>query len=567
MRKYTGLMAVVFVLLGAGFLFTMNSFNNTSGRGGGQTVLEVDGQSLDNGDYDRMSYRTLQLCDEIGLGLYSNLLLVPDHRQLSGALQNYNYFRVSYHQRFGRGLQRSDFNRFLAKRLILQNAMEEFGIYADDAEVFDAIQKLPAFTTREGKFNAEAFNTFKEKRLGKLGLTQKELYQVVRENLCLTKLVQIIGGGLQPPRSAAQASVDAQNQIITLAKVEFKKENFTAAQKPTEEEVKAYWEETKDNYTTDERRRISYVLLNLPPAAKEDAVTPPANETPEAKKAREEAEAKARDAKALARKEAGKKLKKQINEIYKEVVASHSSKKPLDFPAIVAEKKQQLVKTELFSQENLPAALKELTLRNISARGQSLGENIFRSDMGSDDYERLSEPLPVGEHGWVIYLLEEVESPTLLDFEAAKKEVREALIEKNATASFKQAAKDGRAAILEAMKAGKDFDTAAREKGFTPVQVGPFSLKGTPPKDEPNFRELHSLASRLNPGEVSEVQDGVELSFFIYVDKREIEDSEESKTRVDNEIDGGKSDLMIRTFVNWMNSRYKAAKVSGPAAQ
>ena len=79
MRKYTVLMAVVFVLLGAGFLFTMNNSTSSRGAGGGSgpTVLEVYDRALDQQEYRRMGDATLQLASDAGLHSYVNFLIIP----------------------------------------------------------------------------------------------------------------------------------------------------------------------------------------------------------------------------------------------------------------------------------------------------------------------------------------------------------------------------------------------------------------------------------------------------------------------------------------------------------
>ncbi len=117
MRKYTGLMIVVFVLLLAGFLFTMGPTANSSGggMGSGPTVLEVHGRALDQQAYRRMGDSTLQLASEAGLHTYVNFLMVPDARQLQQAMQLMRYGYPNYYITMGRNLTSQDFNRFIAK--------------------------------------------------------------------------------------------------------------------------------------------------------------------------------------------------------------------------------------------------------------------------------------------------------------------------------------------------------------------------------------------------------------------------------------------------------------------
>lgn len=576
MRKYTGLMVVVFVLLGAGFLFTMNDIGTGRGGGGGSgpTVLEAHGQSLDQQSYQRMGEQTLQLCSETGMHNYINFLMAPDAQQMQQALQlgrfGYNYFTMMRNN-----LSKQELNRFVANRIILQRSIEEMGLYASEDEVSEGIKALPAFSAG-GNYSEAAYTLFVEKRLGRLGMTEKHLRELMRESLCLNKLVNIVGGGLTPARSATQDQLEAQMQTITLAKVVFNRDDFVEKEKPTEEEIKAYWEAHQDAYKTDEQRRISYYFIDLPaePAekkdqAKKDDAATPATPLSDADKAKKEAADKAEEAaKKEKRSKEAKRLTRKINELYDSIIDSENNKKPLDFPAIVAKHEGKVVKSELFTRAELPKELKGLTLRGASNRNRPLADVIFTHPVTDNDYDRVSNPLPVGETGWIVFVLEDVVEPVLLDYAAARAKARAQLIGQNATKKVKQAAKDARIAILDLMKADKkDFDTAAREKGFTPVQVGPFSNTTAPPKDEPSAQKLHSVASGLNPGAVSETIDENDRSLFIYVEKRELEDTEENKLRVDNAMQGAEVDLMLRTFLNWINHQYLKAEVKGLATE
>ncbi len=428
----------------------------------------------------------------------------------------------------------------------------------------------------DGQFNEADYATFVEKRLGKLGMTEKDLREIVRENLCLNKLIETIGGGLLAPRNAVRDQLEAQQQTVTLARIVFNRDDFVEKENPTEEEIKAYWDVHQDQYKTDEQRRINYYFVDLPPAPefKPSAPTPPlpANATEEQKQAHAAAENAriAADAKAKAdlaeqRAKEGKQLRKKINDISQEIYDKMEDKLDLDFGKILTDRGEKIVKTELFTINNLPAPLKGLTLRGSVNQGKTLAKAIFEATNTKDQYDKVSDPLPVGEHGYIIFTLEEVVVPELLDYKAARSKARAQLISANATKKVKEAAEKARNEILALMKSGKNFDDAAKEKSLTPVQVGPYSLNGIPPKGEPSYRQLHRAASGLNPGEVSEVINENDRSIFVYVAKRELEENEEIKRRIDFAIQGAKSDLMILTFLNWRNHQFDDANVKGLA--
>ena len=243
-----------------------------------------------------------------------------------------------------------------------------------------------------------------------------------------------------------------------------------------------------------------------------------------------------------------------------------SEKLPVDFNAIMKELDKEVVKTELFSSTSLPNNLSAFnTIRGSVNAGKTLTNTIFEITKSADPYYNLSEPIPVGANAWIMFTLEEIVEPTLLEYESAKDQARTDLIAESAAQKLKDAAKDAHAKILASMVAGKDFQAAAEENEYTPTQVGPYSSQGIPPKNEINHRQLYVTASGLNSGELSEVVDEPNRSLFIHVNKREIEDTEQNKTIVDGAVENSGAQLNIITWLNWINTQFQQAEVKLPA--
>lgn len=579
MRKYTGLMAAVFILLAAGFLFTMNDISGGGGggMGSGPTVLEANGRILDQQEYRRMGDSTLQLASEAGLHLYVNFLIVPDAPQLQQAMQLLQYGYPNYYRTMGRNLKADDFNRFISNRIIIQQAMQSMGVRASDEEINTAIMSSPSFSS-EGKFDNAKYASFIEKRLGRLGMTEKDLREIVHESLCLNKIIEIVGGGLLVPRQAAQDLLEAQMQAVSISRVVFNRDDFVEKEQPSEEEIKAYWDTHQDAYKTEEQRRINYILLTLPPETqvKSSPATLPADATEEQKKAHAEAEQARLDAEAqvkaqLADKRAqdARSIQKEIDQISQEIYNSEEEKKPLDFAAILTKRNHQIQQTGLFSRSKLPKEIAALKLRGNFNKGKTIADFIFgHSTASQDPYDLVSDALPVGEHGWIVFTLEEVVEPTLLDYTAARGAARAQLVSENGSIKVKEAAQAARAATAELVKSGKSFDEAAKEQGLTPVQIGPFTIndRETQSKD-PSYRLLHQKASGLNPGDLSETIDENDRSLFFYLISREVEDTEESKQRIESVINNGKNQIMMIAFLNWLQQQYQEADVKGLAVE
>ena len=579
MRKYTGLMAAVFILLAAGFLFTMNDISGGGGggMGSGPTVLEANGRILDQQEYRRMGDSTLQLASEAGLHVYVNFLIVPDAAQLQQAMQLLQYGYPNYYLTMGRNLKADDFNRFISNRIIIQQAMQNMGVRASDEEINNAIMLSPSFSS-EGKFDNAKYASFIEKRLGRLGMTEKDLREIVHESLCLNKIIEIVGGGLLTPRQAAQDLLEAQMQAVSISRVVFKRDDFVEKEQPSEEEIKAYWDTHQDAYKTEEQRRINYILLTLPPETqvKSSPATLPADATEEQKKAHAEAEQARLDAEAQVkaqladqRAQAARSIQKEIDQISQEIYDSEEEKKPLDLAAILAKRNRQIQQTGLFSRSSLPKEISSLKLRGNFNKGKSIADFIFdHSTSSQDPYDLVSDALPVGEHGWIVFTLEEVIEPTLLDYTSARGAARAQLVSENGSIKVKEAALAARAAIAAQVLSGKSFDDAAKEQGLTPSPLGPFTIndRETQNKD-PSFRLLHQKASGLNPGDISETIDENDRSLFFHLISREVEDTEESKQRIESVINNGKNQIMMIAFLNWLQQQYQEADVKGLAVE
>lgn len=578
MRKYTALMIIVFVLLIAGFLFTMGPTSGSgAGGGSGPAVLEVYGLSIDEQEYYRRGDRTLQLSSELGLHFYVNFLIAPDIQQLMQANQLMRYGYANYYVTMSRNLDQQDFNRFITNRATLQRAMSEMGLYASEEEVTQSLKTSQRFAPN-GQYNALDYTAFVDKRLGRLGMTEKYLREIVRESICLNKLIQLVGGGLSAPRTAVQDQQEARNQSITLARITLDRDDFVEKENPSEEEIKAYWEVHQDAYKTKEQRRVSYILLDQPETPKQEDKKTSSEDKPateaakidaenDAEKNRKEAEEKAKKAVEEKKKAARIAVMRDVEAISDKIVQKINDKLPLDFEAISAEYNQTLVKSDLFTQDSPPAELKDLSLRGNSARGRNILDEVFSMAMTSDPYDLVSKPFRVGETGWIIFRLDEIIEPVLLDYTAARAKARAQLISENATKKVKNAADEARVKILASMKSGKGFDVAAKELGFTPIQIGPYSTDGIAPKNEPSYRQLHQTASGLNIGDVSEAIHENDRSLIIFVENREIEDTEQNKNMVDSMVDSSKGELTVRSFMNWRDSQFQKAKVSGTFAQ
>jgi hypothetical protein len=175
LRKYTGLIIVLFVLVLIGFLF-MDTSTMRSG-GGGRPYIKVEGRTYTDKEFSNLGASAYQLTQSLAQSgdfpLYSFLFgMSGDAQSQDKAMEN-----------------------FFANRMLLRSAKEEFGIYPGEEEIDSFIRKLRAFTGPNGEFSQEAYRNFIEKGIGRLGLTEGDIRALASDVIAPSS-----------PRSSAPAS-------------------------------------------------------------------------------------------------------------------------------------------------------------------------------------------------------------------------------------------------------------------------------------------------------------------------------------------------------------------------
>ena len=267
-RKYTGLMFVILILLFLGLVF----FGDVSGGSflSGPSVVQAHGRGYTQQEYQRIAENPIRLI-----------------RDLSGQQTNFQGMIAlsRYLNTLGLPADGGNFDpaRFLVNRVNLQNAARDYGLHASKGEVEELIQKS-IFANRQGAFDGPRYERYVQRQLPRLGMGVQDMNEVLGEMIVLEKLTDLLGAGLQPSRDAVRATVSDRQQEISYQIATFPRSRFEAAQSPTDEEVKTYWEEHQGRYQTEAQRRITYVLAQPDYetlAAEKEAAKPEPPETPD----------------------------------------------------------------------------------------------------------------------------------------------------------------------------------------------------------------------------------------------------------------------------------------------
>lgn len=313
-RKYTGLMIVVLVLLFIGLVFLDGG--SISRALGGKPVMQVGDEPISQKDFSRQT-ALIRLAEFIPgkHPLPRDTRIIASHYLGDSAVDNNQLTAGVVIMEMARFLQvgfpfgPTSEDRFITNRMNVRKAGLEYGVTPGDEELESFVENV-LFADPEGNFDQEAYNDFLKNGVSQIG-GNRGFTEYIRDLLTARNLAKVIGGGLAPEMETLRLAHDIESQVITGKQVALDAAPLEGKVKPTPEELKAYFEENRDNYKSDELRKVSYVLIEPDweatlakvTAEKEKAAKEKAAKEEEEKKKAEEARKKAEEAAAKANQE------------------------------------------------------------------------------------------------------------------------------------------------------------------------------------------------------------------------------------------------------------------------
>jgi hypothetical protein len=537
LRKFTGLIIFVIALLFVGLAFFGDNVAKSHRADNDPLVLSVDGTQYSMTEVQKLGETPMALVQ--GFGMYG---MIDFLSTLGG---------------FGGGEETA--NRFFVNRLIVRKAAEDFGVHPSSEEISAEIKKMTTFQP-DGAYSPQAYSDFITKRLGRLGMTESDFIDIVRDVLATRKLTEIIGGGLAVDNTVAAQQVTSRDQQLTIqvARVELSK--FQEELKPTDEELKAEWETTKDKYQTDRKIKVSYLIAKptYPELPKDEAKLPDAVTEEQKKEAEKKAaEKKAADEAKLAedKRKVDGDLADAVDGFLQEI--EHSEGK--DFAKLAEENGWKIVTTDLFARTGLPA---ELSVNTRSASNpKPVGDILFQITPGADVMSRFSEALPIADGAYIVAHLDEAEEPRTKTFEEAKDLVRVDYIATKAGEALKKDSDEKATKLREALKAGKTFADAAKELGMEVKSIGPFKATDKPP-GEADVSTLFEAAFLVDPGTLADPVMRPDGATFVFVEKREVVKDPARAERINQSLTGLTSNQQRIAFSAWLEEKLAATQIT-----
>jgi hypothetical protein len=546
LRKYTGLMIAIFVILFISFFFLDSS--SVRNIGSGKAIVKIAGRTYSDKEFRTLGSSSMDLAYMLaGSGEYSIYQFVMG---LSTGATSKDDGPV----------------KFFIGRMILRQAKEDFGVYPNEEEITNYLRSLRPFAGPDQKFSPEAYQNFVDKGMGRLGLGEKDLRELASDMIAMKKINAIVGSGLVVSKDAVARNLALENQQITGSIAKLELTPYEEKIEPTEEEIKTYWESISDSFTTEPKRKFSFIIAT-PEAVidtEADKVEEPetiaeaaaSDEVKEAARKKKEEE-KAKHAGEMAEKR--RKAQFDLDTLVSDFIDQVEEQKGAGFEELAKEYKWEVKTTGLFPLSAVPADI-ALNVR-FNSQGGKVSDQLFKIIETSDPLSKISEAIPVGENQWIVARLDEEEKSRPKTYPEARDEARAQYILEKATEAIKTAANEDITKIKESLAAGKAFAEAAKEAGIEETTEFSAITKTSRPDGATQPQNLFEVTRTLDPGSIADVVMEPDRAFIVHVATREVVKEANQEARIDGEVTSRANENETIAFLAWLAERVEAAQV------
>jgi len=419
--------------------------------------------------------------------------------------------------------QNQAYTEFILNLLVLRHEAARLGIRPGASEIADRVRDLPAFRGDAG-FDMKKFTDFVQNGLSPNGLGEEHIEQLVRDELSLNQIKQLLAAGVSIPPAEIKTNYERAYDILSLNLIRLRPADFEKDIKITDEDVQKYYEAHKAELKTEEKRKVEFISLTL---------------SEEQKKLT-----------GKERIEALQKLSDRANDLTQALL-----EKGADFKAVAAKFQLTVQQTGEFTLAALDPKL------NVDPQ---LGGAAFKLSQ----QEPNSDPIQVADGFYILHLAAVVEARPI-NIEEAKPKIVEAI--KNSQARELMSTKGAEIVhqLREAKKSGQPLDAAVQKSGVKIEKVPAFSLlKETPPGGEKEAKTesveltaIKNAVAYMNPGDISDFFPSEEGGLIAILEKREASaaaNNTEKKAAFENRLLNNKRQIV---FYEWLRERQRAANV------
>jgi peptidyl-prolyl cis-trans isomerase D len=431
---------------------------------------------------------------------------------------------------FGQPLKRTEkLNDLLRKltwrRMIVLQTAEKMGLGVSADEVAGTIAQQPSFI-ENGQFNPQRYQAFVQNFLARMGASEPQFEEQVREELLINKTKMLLGQTVWvAPLEIAQAFSQVYDTFV-ISYIFISADDLRHKIKVTEDEARKYLAAHPDDFKIPETMRVKYATFPFSrfvdkDGLKEDVLKSYYDENIE--------QFSVKTTNGWSNPIPFEDVEDEIREIVaQENAVNAAGDKALDFEVSLAPDRSGNAPS--FEAAALAAGAAAQTSAFFSLKsavaglevGPDFNEAAFNLRPTPDDY--FSHPIK-GSNAYYIIAFDQKNDARIPSFTEVKKEVLAAALEEAVNDKLNDTALYLHDTAAAAIKNGKPFAATLERLGVEVITTEPFSAKsGSPIDDEDIAYALIKNILMLNAGELSEIIALKNGSAIAYVDSRKPDD-------------------------------------------
>jgi hypothetical protein len=373
---------------------------------------------------------------------------------------------------------------FILNLIIVRHEAARLGIRPTSSEIADVVRNLEAFRSPSG-FDLQKYNNFTQNVLAPNGLGEEQVEQLMRDQLCLNRIIELVAAGASLPESESKADYDEGYGKLFVSVIQLRSADFAKDIKVTDDDIRKYYEAHKAEFKSEETRKVEFVSLALNGEQKKLS--------------------------GKERIDALQKLADRANDFTQALL-----EKGADFKQVAAKFQLPIHVTGEFTAAAPDPQLKV---------DPQLGTAAFGLTMPEPN----SDPIQVADGFYILHLAGMTEARPLT-IEEAKPKVVEAIKSSRAKELISTKGAEIAHQLREATSSGQPVEAAIQKTGLKVEKVPPFSLaeditaKPEERKQPPDLVAIKNAVAQLNPGDVSDFFPSEEGGLIAVLEKRESAD-------------------------------------------
>jgi len=534
-RKYSALMIIVVALLAFGLIVTLRDGNGAGGSKG--DLIVVSGKGLNQKEVDLLTRNPFSLVQASGF-------IRSEGTQLLLELSE-DFVRTSFP---GINAEKQAFVPAISL-LLAHSEAEKLGIYVSqaDAEQF-ILDKW--FVDIEGQRDPSRYNEFAEEGLKSLNMTEASLKEYIVSLLTFAKVKEIKSiKGI--PYSIEKHKQVLQRQTADVEVVEFQNALFKITEEPTEQEIKAFYEENKNSseyglkyFRTAPKVQLTFIPVNLETLPKEEDETLAASAITGAKKT--------------------------VQDYNKFLYDDRLVGEKPDLEKLAKEYGLEVDSTALVEAKDLADKFDNYELNRETER--FLYDYLVSPDAPNTKKLQVIIPGAYKDRGYIHYRIDSKEESRLKTLEESKEDVITLIREQKQVQAAKDAVKDAITAAEAGLKEGKTLNVSLKGLNAKVSKANDINASSAIPGSDFNGFTVFQAVQQLDAGSFSEVITSNNLTGFVYLKRRTVKiskpeqeilearkfDLDEVSIRIGNSF----KSLKDIGFDEWLVQAYKDAEAN-----